>query len=684
MLSPSIRKSPVRKRKVISPEQVEEYVEEENIVGYPVDTSNISVSCARTYCAAVTATKNVIIWGDGDHGSRGILKVPMEANNIQQIATGDHWIVALKENGDLISWGERGFKEFSPPNIHNVVKVVACNDNYLALLSDGTVRGWGYSPVFRIKDMPSAVSESQIEDISVGTKHAVVLTRKGRVIIWGDEGNIKFPKIDSKIVSIKAFGDSNLALQENGKLLYWGTTRFGQQYFPEGLKDEIVISYSLGLSHCAAVTESGKFFTWGWNVAPTEKFSEIIYFVDDEGEIDEKRVRVNIEEKQYFIKSPPDAFKTKDEIPIRVYCGYDVTYVLVNSGDVIAWGDKKYDLLDIPEVTPAFEVLNQPNIDLRKYGISLDIDQIIHKKYIPKLNIVKTMTLVGKKYVTENGSYKMGEKIGEGGFGIVFSAEKDGIEVVAKFIKLYDEDDYYKSIDYKILEGVINETANQIIIQEETKRLKPGFRVCGDVYEVAIDPIKKLICIFQEKIDIDLRDYVKKIRPSADVFADIMIQMANKLNWLYDSLEFNHRDFKDDNSMIKYKEDDSPEFLLIDLGFACMTYRGVRIKGSGSYFRNEKCFQETRDITFMLYTIYKHSKTYLPVPIVKTLRNMLIFKIKGKICDIAAKDCPSEKNENEDWQDDLYDILNLDYVYNPNATTDTLIEKMTPFLKGKY
>ena len=87
----------------------------------------------------------------------------------------------------------------------------------------------------------------------------------------------------------------------------------------------------------------------------------------------------------------------------------------------------------------------------------------------------------------------------------------------------------------------------------------------------------------------------------------------------------------------------------------------------------------------MLYTVLKQAGKFLPSDIANTIRRMLIFKIKGKTCDIFGKTCGFEKSKTEEnWQWDLYDILDLDYVFNPNATTDSLIKYMTPFLKKEY
>jgi alpha-tubulin suppressor-like RCC1 family protein len=685
----SSRKAPFRKRKSVSPEETQEYIQQENILGYPIDISSIEVSCARTYCAAVTANNTVIIWGKDSLNESIFERIPANLKNIQQIAAGDDWIVALKKDGSLTSWGNRGSEELRAPNLKNVVKVVACRNNFLALLNDGTIRGWGVAKKFDInEDIPPSISENSIEDISVGFNHAVALTSKGRVIIWGDEIGVKFPEIETKVVSIKTFGNFNLALQDNGKLLAWGNTEFGQDLIPKELNEENVISYSVGACHCAAITESGKFYTWGWNVSPTQNFSEVI-FEYVRGKIRKEIVDVDVEEKKYFISAPEDAFKVQDEFPVKVFCGYDVTFVVMNSGDVIGWGDKKYDLLDVPEVVPALQRLNQPNIDLRPFGINLNIDNVIYNDYNPDMSLVKPLRETADAWITSSGTYKKGRFLGKGTYGTAYIATKDGVTMAVKSINLF-RDDSSKRFRPDILEGNIQEVAVQLIIQEENKRLNPGFRVCGEIYEIAVDPIKKQFYIFQEKLDLPFDDYVEKMRPSNIMFADLMIQMAEKLNWMYDNLEYNHRDFKDDNAMVKFtgSKESSPEFLLIDFGFSCLTYRGVRIKVKTGYFgETEKCFLETRDITFMLFTVYKHAmrKRSLSPEMLKTLRSMLIFKVKGKTCNVADQNCPFERNISEEqWQHDLYDILNIDYVYNPNATTDKLIEKMAPYLEESY
>jgi alpha-tubulin suppressor-like RCC1 family protein len=684
-LNLSTRRAPYRKKKSVSPKEVDDYVEQQNIIGYPSDISNIDVSCARTYCAAITADRNVVVWGKFAPELR-LTRIPREANSVIQLATADEYMVALKGDGTLVGWGVRDSLK-PPSNLNNVSKVVAGKDNFLALLDNGTLVGWGSKLNFDVTKLPAKIYEdgSPIVDISMGYYHAVALKENGKVFIWGDEGKVKFPKLKSKIISIKSFGIFNLALQQNGKLISWGSDMFGQDLIPSSLDDEIVVSYSVGLCHCGAITESGKTIVWGWD-PKDQNLSESFVEYDRRGDPDEFEIPVDVKEKQYFIEVPEDFINAPDDKVIKIYCGYDVNFTLMKSGDLVGWGDKVYNLLDIPEITPPLQRLDQPKIDLKKFGINLDIDDVLLERFSVNPSIVKSIVRDdGNVWQTEKNTYKKGKFLGAGTYGKAYIAtNQDGEEAAVKIISMFEEDDPSKTLRKDNLKSALLEVTVQLIIQEEAKRNELGYRACGNIYEVAIDSRNNLFYIFQEKLDMGLDKALKIDGLRKAEYADMFIQIGEKLNWLYDNFEYNHRDFKDDNLMVKIHSDGSKEVLFIDFGMSCMTYRGIRVKVR-SYFQDEKCFRETRDITFLLYTVLKHTASILPSDIANTIRRMLIFKIKGKTCDVFSKNCGFEKSKTEqNWQFDLYDILDLDYVFNPNATTDALIKYMSPFLKTEY
>jgi hypothetical protein len=139
---------------------------------------------------------------------------------------------------------------------------------------------------------------------------------------------------------------------------------------------------------------------------------------------------------------------------------------------------------------------------------------------------------------------------------------------------------------------------------------------------------------------------------------------------------------KSDNIMIKYKPNPSggenlKDIYFIDFGLSCLTYRGIRIK-TKNYYQQEKCFLETRDMSFLLYSIYILNPKIFPKDMGDVVRDMLYFKVKKQSCNLVSEKCDNKKLE---FQDIGYDLLNLSYIFNPNATTDMVIEKMKPFIK---
>ena len=675
--NPKLRKAPYRKKKTLSPEAFKEFLEEENISGFPADVSNIQVSCGETFCAAITASKTVIAWGEDYSNIYNQTRVPQKLYDVIQIATCIDFTYALRSDGTLVGWGNTTKPYYMAPEFEGIERIAGNGENFLALKGDGTLIGWGNNELFDINAFPSEIYDDvPIVDIAVGYFHAVALKANGEVFCWGNPLNnhLNVPDSESKIVSVKAYNEYTLALTEDGTLLGWGITKYGQQNIPyeltiRGLGISPVISFSVGYYHCNAITQDGKIYTWGWDIVPGDVITDRAVKGNSY-----QRVTLDPPSHKYIIQPPMEVLKPEDdEFPLRIYSGKDISFALMNTGDVIGWGDVSYKLLEIPEVIPPLIRPGQPNIDLVPYGINLTIDDLLEGNYDTKNpNIFKEILapLVkddGGKIQTTKGTYNKGRLLGEGTYGKTYEVNYKGNLAVCKIIKLRSK----QEIPYTLLETAVN-----IIIQEEAKRLGFGSKLCPSIYEFAYNG-DKTIYLFQEKLDNTIRKEFETKRLSSKEIADMFTQLAVKLNWLYDELEFNHRDMKSDNVMIKYSPDKKQrEVVLIDFGFACMTYRGHQIKAS-QYFLKDKCFQETRDMTFLLYELYTHDTNRFPKDIGEVIRKMLRFTVRGQTCDLYKGFCDGEKVE---WED-IYDLLNKSYVYNPNATTDVVIEKMAPFLK---
>jgi hypothetical protein len=671
--NPKLRKAPYRKKKTLSPQAFKEFLEEENISGFPADVSNIQISCGETFCAAITASKTVIAWGDDSTNFYNQTRVPKNLYDVIQIATCNDYTYALRSDGTIVGWGNIRKSYYEAPVTEGIERIAGNGENFLALMGDGTLIGWGNNALFDINSIPPEIYDDvPIIDIAVGYFHAVALKANGEVFCWGNPVNdhLNVPESESKIVSVKAYNEYTLALTEDGTLLGWGLTKYGQQNIPidlvvRGTGIIPVVSYAVGYYHCCAITQDGKIHVWGWDTVP----GDIIMDRAIKGN-QIQMVPLDPPSHKYIIQPPMEVLApVDDEIPLRIYAGKDISFALINTGDVIGWGDVSYKLLEIPEIIPPLIRPGQPNIDLSPYGINLKIDDLLEGNYDTDFKKILAPLIKddGGKIQTTKGIYQKGRFLGEGTYGKTYEVNYNGSLAVCKIIKLRSK----QEIIYTLLETVVN-----IIIQEEAKRLNFNSKLCPIIYEFAYNGDKN-IYIFQEKLDNTLRKEFQNKRLTSKEIADIFTQLAVKLNWLYDELEFNHRDMKSDNIMIKYSPDKKyREVVLIDFGFACMTYRGHRIKAS-QYFLKDKCFQETRDMTFLLYELYTNDMKRFPRDIGEIIRRMLRFKVRGQTCDLYKGFCDGEEVT---W-DDIYDLLNKSYVYNPNATTDVIIEKMAPFLK---
>jgi alpha-tubulin suppressor-like RCC1 family protein len=677
-----LRKAPYRKKKTLSPQAFKEFLEEENISGFPADISNIKISCSDTFCSAITATKNVIAWGNDGCNQFRQTRVPKSIYEAIDIATCIDYSYVLHSDGTIEGWGNTYKPYYEAPVSEGVERIAGNGENFLALLGNGTLVGWGNMDRFDINNIsPEIYDGVPIVDIAVGYFHAVALNADGEIFYWGNPRvkHTAIPKSESKVVEIKSNNEFTLGLTEDGTLIGWGTPRYGQHKIPSylqvhGTGMSPVVSFAVGHYHCAAITQDGRIHVWGWDIAPGDRIIETVF--DSKGM--PRNIELDAKTYKYLITPPREVLKpSEDEIPLKIYAGKDITFALMSSGDVIGWGvDDSCELLDIPEVIPALTRPGQPNIDLAPYGINMTIDDLIQGRYDTAnfKSFLAPLIKDDNRYIqTSKGVYQKGRFLGEGTYGKTFLVNYNGSLAVCKIIKLRSKQE---------IPNTLKEAAVNIIVQEEAKRLnfesEFGSKLCPEIFEFAYDGDKTLY-IFQEKLDQTLRKEFENKRLTSAEIANMFTQLAIKLNWLYDQLEFNHRDLKSDNVMIQYGPNGYREVVLIDFGFACMTYRGIRIKAS-PYFEGDKCFQETRDLTFLLYELYMHTlehRKFLPRDIGEVIRDMLSFKVRGQTCDLVKGKCDGLDIS---WED-IYDLLNKSYVYNPKATTDVVIEKMAPFLK---
>jgi alpha-tubulin suppressor-like RCC1 family protein len=135
----------------------------------------------------------------------------------------------------------------------------------LALLNDGTVRGFGFPTTATI---PSNVSN--VSQIAASPYAALALRRDGTVVGWGDNhfGHLNVPTNLSNVVSIGAGVGSGLAVHQDGTVTAWG--RGSGTNLPADLNSVAAISAfgagafnPDGVEYVAALRSNGTVVVWG-------------------------------------------------------------------------------------------------------------------------------------------------------------------------------------------------------------------------------------------------------------------------------------------------------------------------------------------------------------------------------------------------------------------------------------
>lgn len=218
-------------------------------------------------------------WGSTIHGELGLggiedenIFIPREvdfrkANDIEQIACGDNYTVAITREGQVYSCGnndygqlghEKNRKRLQPiPGIDAFVfKKAACGACHTLVVNEwGQLFSWGCNlegqlgfnstdTTERVPRMVKTLGTRVIVQIACGLKHSIALTNNGELYAWGSNSdgqlglgsNTKMelkPKLVSSLAAIPiAFiacgGYHTIVISKSGAVFAWGRNTFGQ------------------------------------------------------------------------------------------------------------------------------------------------------------------------------------------------------------------------------------------------------------------------------------------------------------------------------------------------------------------------------------------------------------------------------------------------------------------------
>jgi alpha-tubulin suppressor-like RCC1 family protein len=209
-------------------------------------------------CPSVFAGNYVVAWGDNTYGQTN---VPAAATNVQAIAAGDGFSLALRSDGTVIAWGQSSATNI-PTGLSNVVAIAAGFGQSFALRSDGTLVGWGkagYSGVAET-NIPSGLSN--VVAVACGADHNLILKADGTVYAWGLDysGQTNIPANLSNVVAIAAGFSSSFAIKKDGTTWLSGNYANQATAFSNAVAAAILSAGFQG----AVLTGSGAASAWGF------------------------------------------------------------------------------------------------------------------------------------------------------------------------------------------------------------------------------------------------------------------------------------------------------------------------------------------------------------------------------------------------------------------------------------
>jgi alpha-tubulin suppressor-like RCC1 family protein len=224
-------------------------------------TALAAVLCASGTAMAVTPGQ-VVAWGndgngqlgDGANLDRASAVSTTGLGNVVQVSGGEAFSMALTATGSVFAWGDNEFgdfgvvtphpSEYSPVQVtalSGVKQVAAGLGDGLALLSNGTVMGWGANAHGAVGDgtttpRPTPVPVSGLSGvvaIAERQQHSLALLSNGTVMAWGQTAGadqlrpVSVPGLNG-VVAIAAGAFHDLALLSNGTIVAWGSGGSGQ------------------------------------------------------------------------------------------------------------------------------------------------------------------------------------------------------------------------------------------------------------------------------------------------------------------------------------------------------------------------------------------------------------------------------------------------------------------------
>ena len=256
---------------------------------------------------------------------------------------------------------------------------------------------------------------------------------------------------------------------------------------------------------------------------------------------------------------------------------------------------------------------NESAIDLRPYGINLTLtEELTHSEYDRAVRAVegtKTRYVVNDEkpdvlfFISREDTikYKKIEDRNRGKFGSVsVYTDPAGKQVAIKKIEFDVSNLYVQTANF------LRECIIQIILAETSRKFNRENIGVPALYKLGISKDRHKGFIISELMD---TSFFRFLNTDIDgdqldiIVPDMLLQVADILDFFQSKLYFNHRDLKTDNVMITMVGN-RRIYKIIDFGMSCLMWNQLKIETTSHRFTT--CFREGRDLAQLIYDLIAH------------------------------------------------------------------------------
>lgn len=226
----------------------------------------------------------------------------IKEGNVLMAATGTNHAIAITTDGKVVGWGNNsrgqyGYStgneddpilqmpvEFIEGKIEDTSKIsqLVCGYQVSALVLDGKVYMWGNTKAcINMEDVVRGCEEGKyvgVKKIALSNYYALLMMEDGTIALPGINlsreyatssvnGSVSMASYlrDKKVVDIAATNDCFGILLDDGDVLIYGASRYGEDKVASVPAGEKLTSLNAGAFHFVGVSDAGKAYAWGSN-----------------------------------------------------------------------------------------------------------------------------------------------------------------------------------------------------------------------------------------------------------------------------------------------------------------------------------------------------------------------------------------------------------------------------------